>query len=62
MAGRDVKYSLFPANETDTKIALAKPHSSVLVYILVPLGSVLLVALVIAGVSVRSCTVVRPPK
>lgn len=54
MAGRGVKYTLLSANETETKIALEKPHSSVLVYILVPLGSVLLVALVIAGVSVKS--------
>ncbi|KAL8615201.1 hypothetical protein ACOMHN_029217 [Nucella lapillus] len=37
-------------NGTETKTVLEKPNSSVLVYILVPLGSVLFVAFIIAAI------------
>ncbi|XP_070192086.1 uncharacterized protein C3orf18-like isoform X2 [Littorina saxatilis] len=50
MAGHNVPYTLSPANETEKRIAIERGGSNVLVYILVPLGSILFVGLVIAAI------------
>jgi hypothetical protein len=54
MAGGDAVYTVSPVNDTETRVALVKADDAhnVLVYVLLPIGSVVLVGVIIVSVSI----------
>jgi hypothetical protein len=54
MAGGDTVYTVSPVNDTETRVALVKADDThnVLVYVLLPIGSVVLVGVIIVSVSI----------